>query len=295
MYIAGQNRFGAVEGVWNLPDYSLEEMLKDNIIFCSALFRKSDWELVGGYDPEMKYGWEDYDFWLSLIERGRKVLQLDEYLFFYRVAPDSMVRSKEKWQKVAMFKRIYHKHSTLIGENIEVWLDELVESKERYFLSKLYVNCGTGFNESDISVCKVDKGVSQLNFDISGFEGRVGLRFDPVDCPTCVEIESVELHGLKKNVRLDLYGNLTNASCVDECLLMFATDDPQVFFNTRRVDLSKVHRVTVRLSYKCFDEEALHRIIECQTTLLANFLTGGNFLNKNNSLKTRDECRKAEE
>ena len=65
--------FGAVETEWNLPEYSLSEMLLDNVIFCSALFRKSDWQAVGGYDPGMVYGWEDYDFWLSLIELGREV------------------------------------------------------------------------------------------------------------------------------------------------------------------------------------------------------------------------------
>ena len=56
-------------------------MLQDNLIFCSALFRKTDWEETGGYDPGMIYGWEDYDFWLSLIEKGRGVYQIPEQLF----------------------------------------------------------------------------------------------------------------------------------------------------------------------------------------------------------------------
>ena len=122
--------FGAVETDWNLPEYSLAEMLQDNVIFCTAMFRRSDWELVGGYDPGMVYGWEDYDFWLSLIERGRGVYQIPETLFHYRVASDSMVRSKEKWQKTAMFKRIFERHCELFTAHIEIWIDRLLTSRE---------------------------------------------------------------------------------------------------------------------------------------------------------------------
>lgn len=118
--------FGEVQGAWNIPEYSLEKMLLDNIIFCSAMFRKKDWEKVGGYDTDMTYGWEDYDFWLSLIERGVDVYRIPEVLFFYRVMESSMVRSKTIDQKVEMFVRVYHKHHKLFDENIDVWLHKIL-------------------------------------------------------------------------------------------------------------------------------------------------------------------------
>ena len=90
--------FGEIECEWSLPPYSLEAMLKDNVIFCSGVYRRSDWDEIGGYDTGMIYGWEDYDFWLSIIERGGNVRQLEGHYFFYRVSADSMVRTKEKWQ-----------------------------------------------------------------------------------------------------------------------------------------------------------------------------------------------------
>ncbi|MCI5161842.1 MAG: glycosyltransferase family 2 protein, partial [Candidatus Electrothrix sp. AX5] len=70
--------FGDRNGEWQLPEYSLEEMLLNNVIFCTSFFRRADWEEVGGFDPAMIYGWEDYDFWLSLIERGRQVQRIPE-------------------------------------------------------------------------------------------------------------------------------------------------------------------------------------------------------------------------
>ena len=63
--------FGIKTGPWELPEYSIDKMLIDNIIFVSALFRKSDWEQVGGFKSNMEHGMEDYDFWLSIIELGR--------------------------------------------------------------------------------------------------------------------------------------------------------------------------------------------------------------------------------
>ena len=274
----GAMSFGAVEGKWGLPDYSLKEMIRDNIIFCTALFRRSDWELVGGYDPAMKYGWEDYDFWLSLIERGREVIQLDDIFFYYRVAQDSMVRSKEKWQKVEMFKRIYQKHSALIGENIEIWLDDLVESKEKHYLSKLYVDCGEEFNEQDTTTCKVDEGTSRINFDVSRFEGRKGVRFDPVDCPVCITIDSIELLGEQHSIRLDIDDILSNATCIEDQQMMFATDDPLIFLVLDDPELGEVDKIAVSLSYDCFGEDALNRIVDYQQKLIAKFLAGGDGL-----------------
>ena len=77
--------FGARSGLWNLPKYSIEQMLLNNCIFVSALFRKDDWEKAHGYDSNMKYGLEDYEFWLSIIELGQGVYCIPETLFLYRI------------------------------------------------------------------------------------------------------------------------------------------------------------------------------------------------------------------
>jgi len=181
--------FGAVETEWDLPEYSLERMLLDNIIFCSALFRRDDWLAVGGYDEEMIYGWEDYSFWLSLIERGRKVYCIPERLFNYRVASDSMVRSREKWQKIKMFKRIYLRHQKLFAEHIEVWIDAVLDARDGYCTSRLYVDCGDGISDVTSVSRKVEIGTRLIVFDIGEYDKIVALRFDPVDTFAILEIE----------------------------------------------------------------------------------------------------------
>lgn len=76
--------FGACSGRFELAPYSLPEMLRDNVIHSTAFFRRDDWLTVGGYSGELVHGLEDYDFWLSIIELGRKVFRIPEDLIFYR-------------------------------------------------------------------------------------------------------------------------------------------------------------------------------------------------------------------
>lgn len=82
---------GLKSGPWKLPPYSFEELLCGNMIFATALFRKADWEKVGGYDERLTVGFEDYAFWLRLTDQGTRVHRLEEELFFYRIKPASLV------------------------------------------------------------------------------------------------------------------------------------------------------------------------------------------------------------
>ncbi len=231
--------FGAVEGDWQLPDYSLEEMLKDNVIFCAALFRRSDWHVVGGYDPAMVYGWEDYDFWLSLIERGFEVCRLEGRYFNYRVSPESMVRSKDKHQKIEMFKRIYYRHQNLFSEHIEVWIKSLLELREPYTISRLYVDCGAGLSDESSVARKIEVGRRTIKFPIDSFKGRQALRFDPADCPVCIEIETISLMQQAGARSVPISSLRSNAIVAEGVYLMFSTSDPQIYLDLKEKEVEE--------------------------------------------------------
>jgi glycosyltransferase involved in cell wall biosynthesis len=103
-------KFGEVNGIWNLPAFTKGRICINNPIFCSAMFRKRDWEQVGGYDPRMKYGWEDWDLWISLVKRGRRVVRIPEVQFRYRITSQSMTRSMSYWQKLSMIMQLARNH-----------------------------------------------------------------------------------------------------------------------------------------------------------------------------------------
>lgn len=98
--------FGNYDKYWNLKPFNKSDILYENCIFCSALFRKSDFIKIGGYNNNMKYGCEDYDLWLSFIEQGLEVFQINEILFSYRQYDEtsrttiSLKNKKEIWNNL---------------------------------------------------------------------------------------------------------------------------------------------------------------------------------------------------
>ena len=105
--------FGEKDGEWKLPNYSFEQMLTQNLIFNCALFRRKDYDKTSGYNPNMKEGWEDWDFWLTLIELGIEVERIDEIGFYYRIRNNSRERSLDKEKVSRLRKQIYINHLDL--------------------------------------------------------------------------------------------------------------------------------------------------------------------------------------
>ena len=115
--------FGEQSGPWGLPDYSLRAMLQDNIVFVTSMFRREDWERVGGFNTNMHAGMEDYDFWLSILELDREVVQIPEVLFHYRIKPKS--RTTGFQNSVEQIKDTYHtlyrNHTALYEKHRELY------------------------------------------------------------------------------------------------------------------------------------------------------------------------------
>ena len=75
---------------------TFKDFVQNNQINCCSLFRKEIWETIGGYDEEMKLGYEDWDYWLRATKAGYKVITIPEYLFNYRKHGKSMVTNAIK-------------------------------------------------------------------------------------------------------------------------------------------------------------------------------------------------------
>lgn len=132
--------FGGIVGKWPLPEYQFPRILLGNMIFCSGFYRRSDWERTEGYDPNpLLQGWEDYDFWLYLIELGVEVYRLPEVLFFYRRRTDSISASFTREHSVNAFCRLFNNHFKLYTENAKVIFEELVDLQRDQIKSQFTV------------------------------------------------------------------------------------------------------------------------------------------------------------
>jgi glycosyltransferase involved in cell wall biosynthesis len=105
----GTQLFGTEEGVRNEP-FLLKNFMLNNLIPCTALYYKDDWHKVGGYNEKMKQGYEDWDFWMSLLENGINVKKIDKLLFKYRRTENSMSKNMNVESILNIQAEIYNRH-----------------------------------------------------------------------------------------------------------------------------------------------------------------------------------------
>jgi len=103
-------KFGDANELWKLPEFSLYNLSRKNMIFCSALFRKKDWEAIGGFDVNMVHGWEDWEFWISMLKNGGLVKKIESVQFYYRIKSHSMLKAmdEEKIKRTEEYLSIKH-------------------------------------------------------------------------------------------------------------------------------------------------------------------------------------------
>jgi glycosyltransferase involved in cell wall biosynthesis len=107
--------FGNDEAIWKNGEYNFFDMLHTNQVTVSALVRKYAWEEVGGYDEDMRDGYEDWEFWIRLGKAGWFGKLIRESLFNYRRHGTSITSGSElKHDKIV--KYILEKHKDLFSK-----------------------------------------------------------------------------------------------------------------------------------------------------------------------------------
>lgn len=61
-----------------------ERIKTNNLLCCCSMFRRSDWEDVGGYDERLTDGFEDWMFWIVLAHNGKVGKRIPKHYFYYR-------------------------------------------------------------------------------------------------------------------------------------------------------------------------------------------------------------------
>lgn len=81
--------FGAQSEEWKMGPFDLEHLRTRNRACCTSLYRRALWEALGGYNPNMGVGYEDWDFWIGAAVRGARAVHVQETLLFYRMKASS--------------------------------------------------------------------------------------------------------------------------------------------------------------------------------------------------------------
>ncbi|KQT15506.1 hypothetical protein ASG31_14690 [Chryseobacterium sp. Leaf404] len=125
--------FGLEKGIWGLPEYSASALATNNIIFCSAIFKKNTWYNAGGYDESMKVALEDWEFWIRILKNGGAVHKINQTCFYYRIKNNSMIAALDWSVKEPVIKYIEQKHIDFFQKHFGTY-HELSQYKKRYAL-----------------------------------------------------------------------------------------------------------------------------------------------------------------
>ncbi len=123
--------FGIRNDIYKLPDFSIEKLMGQNILCITALFRREDFDKTGGFNDNMREGFEDWDFWMSMFKDGEgTAYKIPQVLFFYRIKPVS-------------------RNNTAAKKNIDY--GRIVWENHREMFSKVYPNPKLSFDYLSVS------------------------------------------------------------------------------------------------------------------------------------------------
>lgn len=141
--------FGAKNTEYILPDYSYKKLLVQNCFVCSSAFKKNDWARVGGYDQNMK-SFEDWEFWIRILNEKSKVYKIPEMMFIYRKQEQGSLSNSFKTHShfyYYLYDYVYEKHKNvykkyfpnpILAYNENLILKDFNQKIKNTMLFKLY-------------------------------------------------------------------------------------------------------------------------------------------------------------
>lgn len=97
---------------WGIVFKGYKNLLEVNSIYNAAVFRRADFDKVGGYNEDLP-SHEDWEFYVRLLYHNDKVYQTDDVVFYYRqVQASRNSHTSRKYRKafpliIRLNKRIY--------------------------------------------------------------------------------------------------------------------------------------------------------------------------------------------
>lgn len=114
--------FGSCDTLWktvgdNIKGFEPFHQAVRNNFQSATMFRRECWENIGGYDETMTLGYEDWDFWLRILNDGYETFCIEEPLIYYRQKEQSMVVEADEVRSKIL--------RSIIRKNIKFYVNNL--------------------------------------------------------------------------------------------------------------------------------------------------------------------------
>ena len=151
------NTFGVLDSVICPSGGNINKFLSRNCCPATHILRREVWEKSGGYDESMRSGFEDWDFFLSMLETipNAHIGIVPEPLIDYRTAPaSSNVKSMSK--RLELMRFIIRKHN----QSYQAYVEEAILGIETISMFRL-----DGWENEICNTLKEKKILSQASKD----------------------------------------------------------------------------------------------------------------------------------
>jgi hypothetical protein len=98
-------------------------MLFRNVIPGASVFRRADWERIGGFTESNDWG-EDWEFWLRVLAGGGKGVVIHEALYDYRQHAAQTTATMPDDVKMRHHRNIVTRNTEIFGEHVEYIMSE---------------------------------------------------------------------------------------------------------------------------------------------------------------------------
>ncbi len=112
IYAPSFREFGKSDREVILGHFTMDDLKVANRLGYFQCIRRSVLQEVGGYNPKMTFGWEDYDLTFELLKRNKSIGILQEILVNYRVKERSMIHEANEHAD-ELWRQIYKNHPTI--------------------------------------------------------------------------------------------------------------------------------------------------------------------------------------
>lgn len=116
------NMFGEREGILERNYNYFIQLFTNQLPYC-LLYEKKIWSEIGGYDENMKLGYEDWEFNIRLGKNGYYPTRISEALFNYHLSNTGMLVSQSDKNYISILRDIRKKHRDVyrISELYRIW------------------------------------------------------------------------------------------------------------------------------------------------------------------------------
>jgi glycosyltransferase involved in cell wall biosynthesis len=127
--VAGAMRLiGAATGRKECGYTGPESMLHGTTIPNISMFRRTDWEEVGGYPESIRRG-EDWAFWMRLLALGREVSVLPDDFYEYRVSRAQATARVDPVASAAGSNFVLNENREVFGRYPDALIDDLLATR----------------------------------------------------------------------------------------------------------------------------------------------------------------------